>query len=365
LKPRILFVSYTSEWTGPTNSLLLLVESLRHTYDVSVLAPAGGDLCGVLERRGISAVTLPSITKRYLGRFIRCIQHGRYDLVYANTPDGTSRLAFVAARVAGAKYICHVRALGWDANWRTLGHLRFADAVIAVSRAAADSVARFTPPSRLHVVYNGISLVERDAGDQSPDLRALAGWPAESLVMLGLANICERKGQVHAIAAMDLLRSRLPEARLALVGRLSREPGYVCNLQEMVRSAGLEGCVRFLGFREDGAELLRQADVLVHTALADPHPRAVLEAMAAGIPVVGFDVDGVSETVVHEGTGLLVPASDVAGLAEALEFMGRDPEARVAYGTAGRALVEKRFSTLATGSGVRKVIDCVLGIGRW
>jgi glycosyltransferase involved in cell wall biosynthesis len=322
-----------------------------------------GGFRGVLERHGIPTVTLPSVTKRHLFQFTKLVRRGGFDLVYANTTDGTSRLALAAARLAGARYICHVRALGWNTRWTKLAHLRFADAVIAVSRAAADSVKRFVSPSRLHVVYNGIDLGESARASTSADLRGLAGWPDDSLVLAGLANVCERKGQAYAVAAVDVLRSREPRAHLAIVGRLDREPLYAADLQREVRRLGLEDRVCFLGFREDGAALLRQADVMVHTALADPHPRAVLEAMAARIPVVGFAVDGVAETVVHGETGLLVSPGDTEALADALGSLAADSGLRAEFGDAGLKQVTEVFSSQATADGVRQVIENVLSDG--
>jgi glycosyltransferase involved in cell wall biosynthesis len=118
--------------------------------------------------------------------------------------------------------------------------------------------------------------------------------------------------------------------------------------------------VCLLGFREDGAALLRQADVLVHTALADPHPRAVLEAMAAGIPVVAFAVDGVAETVLHGETGLLVPPGDEPALAEALEQLARNRDLRAKLGQAGSKRALDVFSNQATVNGVRRVMEKVI-----
>jgi glycosyltransferase involved in cell wall biosynthesis len=362
VKPRVLFVSYTSEWTGPSNSLLLLARSLGDQFESTVLLPAGGDFERLLARHAIPTVTLPAITKHHLLSFVDLIRDGRFDLVYANTPDRTSRIALAAARVTGARYICHVRAMGWESSWIRLGHLRLADAVIAVSRAAAESVARFVAPSRLHVVYNGIDAGDPSKAVSSDKMRELTGWPTGSLALVGLANLCERKGQTHAVAAMDLLRRRVPEARLALVGRLDREPEYASALQEEIRTRALVERVSLLGFREDGAALLRHADVMVHTALADPHPRAVLEAMVAGVPVVAFAVDGVAETVVHGETGLLVPPGDAPALADALEQLAREPDLRTRLGGAGRRRVVDYFSNESTVNGVRRVIEQVLAV---
>lgn len=354
-------MSYTAEWTGPTNSLLLLLRELRDVYQVAVVLPGRGRFHSALEREGIRSVVFPSISKRYLPRLVALIRRGKFDLVYANTPDGTSRLAFVAARLAGAKYVCHVRALGWTSKWSKLAHLGGADAVIAVSKATARSVERFVERSRLHVVYNGIEVTDSRDGSPPLDLRRELGWPPDSLVLIGVANVCERKGQEYAAAAMRLLSERVPAARLVLVGRLEREPAYVESLKRKIRRHRLGDRIALLGFREDVAGLLKQVDMMIHTALADPHPRAVLEAMAGAVPVIAFSVDGVAETVVHEQTGLLVSPGDSNGLADAVVRLSRNGDCRRVLGEAGRVLVREKFSYGATAGGVMKVIDGVLG----
>jgi glycosyltransferase involved in cell wall biosynthesis len=118
--------------------------------------------------------------------------------------------------------------------------------------------------------------------------------------------------------------------------------------------------VHFLGFRRDTQRWLAVTDVFLHPAVRDPHPRAVLEAMAAGLPVVAFDVDGVSETVVDGVTGRLVRPLDVQGLTAAVLSLARSPRRREEMGGAGRERVRVRFTAGQTSRGVDRVITAVL-----
>jgi glycosyltransferase involved in cell wall biosynthesis len=380
---RVLFVSYTAERTGPTNSLLLLLRHLRDRHDVAVLHPGHGPLADTLDAEGIRRFTLPALDKWTLPAIARLVRRERFSLVYANNTAGSARIAFLAAKIAGVPFVCHVRGMGWDRSWARLGYLRFADAVIAVSNACAASVRRFVADGRLHVVHNGVPLDgdgSADDADDGPDaargsnpghggadlagaaaaLRAELGAPPDAPVLLGLAHLCRRKGQAHAIEAFRAIVRELPDARLWLAGLLTREPDYVERVRKLIREWSLEGRVELLGFRNDARRLLRAADLLLHTAVADPHPRSVIEAMAAGRPVVAFAVDGVAETVVDGVTGRLVAPEDPDALARAALELLRDPEARRRMGDAARERARSHFSDRGTADRVDAVIRDVL-----
>jgi glycosyltransferase involved in cell wall biosynthesis len=94
--------------------------------------------------------------------------------------------------------------------------------------------------------------------------------------------------------------------------------------------------------------------------LKDPHPRSVIEAMAVGLPVIAFATDGVSETVVHNETGLLVEPQDVQGLSAALMKLLLDRKISVKFGQNGQAYVENHFSAEATARQIAEIIDQTL-----
>jgi glycosyltransferase involved in cell wall biosynthesis len=111
--------------------------------------------------------------------------------------------------------------------------------------------------------------------------------------------------------------------------------------------------------------LLSAADAFIHTANEDPHPRAVIEAMASALPVVAFAVDGVSETVVHGETGFLVPRMESGeALVGPATKLFRDPHLRREMGERGRERVHRLFSADRTAESVADVIMTLLGPGR-
>lgn len=366
MSARVLFTSYTADWRGPTNSLLRLVTRLRDRHRVGVLLTGEGRFRDELRRRDVPVHALPDLSKWSIPRTAATVARNEYDLVYANTTHGASRNAFLAATMAGRPFVCHVRAMGWDQPWSRLWYLRFADAVVAVSDACARSVARFVPEERLHRVYNGVPLDDsaperpRGKGGAEDRLREEIGAGGDDTIALSVAHVCERKAQLESVRMISRVRSEAPSVHLCLAGATDREPGYTERVRRVAEREGVRDNVHLLGFRSDVGTLLADADLFVHTARRDPHPRAVVEAMAARLPVAAYRVDGVGETVVDGRTGFLAEWGDADALASAVLQLSRDAGLRRRMGDAARARAEEHFSADATADRVGDVIDRVI-----
>jgi glycosyltransferase involved in cell wall biosynthesis len=364
---RILFIAHTSNWTGPTNSLWLLLRHLRHDhdYEVAVLVPGQGPFSDLLAQEKVTCFSLPSLAKWSIPEIMRFIAQKRFDIVYGNTSMGASRNGLIAAKLTGARFICHVREMGWEKTWRSIGYLRLSDAVIAVSQACAHSVARFAPPDKLYVVHNGVSLTTEQAS--LPLARsyvlAEAGLANDDIVIVSVAHLSPRKGQIYAVQAMANIVKTVPSARLLLVGGLSSSKdalAYVSEIQASIQRLNLGRHVILLGFRRDAMQIMAGADLFLHTAMSDPHPRAVIEAMSASLPIVAFAVDGIAESVVDGKTGYLLPRADTPGLAEAVVKLASSPAQRAQMGSEGRQRVEAYFSADATANKVAEIIKQLL-----
>lgn len=360
--PKVLFVSYTADWTGPTNSLFLLLKYLRSRYAVAVLLPGKGLFSDALEGEGIPFFSLPRLTKWSIPSIYRLIRHEHIDLVYGNTTHSSSRAAMVAAKLARVRFVCHVREMSWGKSWRELGFLRLADATVAVSEACSTSIPRFVPRNRLHVVHNGVPISELRKERESAQayLRAEAGLSRDHVAIMSVAHVCPRKGQEYAVAALAKVIGEAPYLRLIMAGALDRDPCYVRKIENMIQDMGLSGHVSLMGFRRDVPMLLRGSDLFVHTAISDPHPRAVIEAMEMELPVVAFAVDGVSETVSDGETGYLAPMKDVSGLAQAIARLVKDPDLRQLMGNEARRRVESCFSAEAAAEKVAEIVNAQL-----
>lgn len=259
-----------------------------------------------------------------------------------------AKLASVPYIVATAHLYVELDGVRWARGKQWAQH-SLIDRYIAVS----DEVARrFTselhvPARKVRVVRNGIDTTAATRVLANGGLRAelLEGSPGP--LLLTIARLHPQKGHQHLLAAMR----ELPEATLALAGDgPAREA-----LQSLARDLGIEDRVRFLGHRSDVADLLGTCDVFVLPSLYEGLPLSVLEAMAAGKPIVATSVGGTDEAIADGIDGMLVPPADPVRLAAALRALLRDPSVMTRLGHAARESAQRNFSVEAMVRGVDAV----------
>ncbi|AYM59368.1 glycosyltransferase family 4 protein [Agrobacterium fabrum] len=200
---------------------------------------------------------------------------------------------------------------------------------------------------KVRIVYNGFDPAKaklHDAG-MAARLRAELGLGPQPLVGL-FGRLSEWKGQhvfLDALAAMEGVQA------VIVGGALFGQEAYEARIREQASRLGLDGRVRFLGFRSDVPELMASMDVVAHTSIvAEPFGRVVVEAMMCGRPVVATRGGGVTEIIRDGETGLLVPPGDASALAAALGTILSDPALAQRLGQSGREDVSDRFSLQET-----------------
>jgi glycosyltransferase involved in cell wall biosynthesis len=208
---------------------------------------------------------------------------------------------------------------------------RWCRSIVTISGAerAAGLAARVGRPAQYRVIPNGIDL-ER------------FGRPPEPVPgrVVFVTRLDPPKRVDLAVRALAEVRGTFPEAELQLVGDGSRR----AEAERLVAALGVGDAVRFLGVREDVPDILSRASCAVLASDYEGCPFAVLEAMAAGVPVVATAVGGLPELLEHGRTGLLVPPGDAAALAAALRQLLADPQRARRIGEAARAEARRRFS---------------------
>ena len=182
----------------------------------------------------------------------------------------------------------------------------------------------------MEVVHNGIAEITL------PRVRPVEAQPP---LLVMVARFAPQKDHCTLLRALSGLLSL--QWRMLLVG----EGELVSEISALTDALGLRGRVRRLPPQTDVARLLMAAQVFVLSTHFEALPISILEAMRAGLPVVATDVGGISESVRHQQTGLLVPRGDVAGLRDALLQVICAPALRLAMGNAGRALWHARFTS--------------------
>ena len=220
---------------------------------------------------------------------------------------------------------------------------RHADRFFCVSAEIAGAVAGLgaVPRRKISVVPNGIdtaSAVGPGAAGRA-EARASLGLPPSGPVVGTMGRLAEVKRQDLLIRGFARIAGRHPEGRLVLIG----EGPERTALERLVAELGLGGRVLFVGYRPDPERLLPGLDVFALTSRSEGMPLSILEAWAAGVPVVASRVGGVPALIEHGRTGLLFDRDDELALAAHLSDLLFDPDRARRIGEAGRARAVAEF----------------------
>lgn len=247
------------------------------------------------------------------------------------------------------------RMLGWT--------LRRADRVIAVSAAVGRVICREcgTPPDRVIIVTNGIALSPFGAATGPADMRRALGIDERARVVISVGRLVPNKRQADLIGMMPHLLRAEPRAVLLLVGSGPDRP----SLAELARRLGVARAVVLTGDRTDVESLLGAGRVYVSASLFEGVSLAMLEAMAAGLPVVAFAAPGVTE-VLAGGAGVIVEPRSAASMAAEVARVLADPLETSRLGARARARIAEAYSLDRVISEVSEVYDTLLsGSQRW
>jgi L-malate glycosyltransferase len=350
----ILYLHEHGEISGGENSLLVLWERLdRSRFRPILAAPCPSPFADRARSLGVDvrAMSFPrmrdmmGLTGTNIVRGIRrLVREEKVRIVHGNTPR-TNLLGSLAVRGTGCRVVWHERTLP-ESEWDVDRWLRFLpDRIICNSTAAAE---RFRGTGKAVVILNGVHLDRFRPGAGGADLRGALGI-GTSDVLVGIAgNFTPVKGHDIFIHAASRLAARDRTIRFWVVGgeTFAGNKGRGAILRALVNDLGLEKCVQFLDHRDNMPVVMDALDILAVPSYMEACSRAILEAMAAGKPVVATNVGGNPELVKDGETGVLVAPRDVAALAEGIMRLSEDPHLRGRMGAAARTRAEADFSVV-------------------
>ncbi len=355
---RVLFLIDNLRPGGAQKALLAMVRALRAAQADPRVWCLGGTSefeeefraagVPVLGKPGsaLAALREPLALRRYLKREkIELVQTllfhsdvaGRIAGRLARWSDEGRRRPVIVSSVRAS----NLRNRGWQyrlARWTA----PLADAFTPVSRRTLEFAARTegVAAERATVIPNGIDFAEWESLPDAAAARAKLGLPRDAFVVCTLSRLHEQKGMEFLLAAARTVAEKVavrhvPGRRIRSAARAAGGAG----------AAARRGRARAVpGYRKDVALLLAASDVFALPSLWEGMSNAVLEAMAAGKPVVATAVDGAVDQVLPGETGLLVPPGDADALARALLDLARDPRKAQEMGTKGRERVRREFS---------------------
>lgn len=213
-------------------------------------------------------------------------------------------------------------------------------------------------PERLRLVHNGVEIQPEFSAKERMSARASAGWRREEVVCLIVANLHPYKGHAYLMRGMAETMKAMPDWRLVFAGGGAAD--YTAQLSAMAAELGLVDRIEFLGQRNDVPRLLAGADIGILASDHEGFSNALLEYMAASLPVVATATGGNLDAVEEGRTGFLVPPASPIALGKAVAALVQDADLRGRFGVAGRRKIEAEFSLDACISGYENVYRSLL-----
>lgn len=293
------------------------------------------------------------------GRLARALRDLAPDLLHVHSRRGADLYGGISARRAGLPAVLTRRVESAELALWARRKLRSYARVIAISSAVhAELTERFgLDPAAVTLVPSAVDTEVYRPCTERGRLMQLFELPPDSIVLGNVAQLIPRKGHGTLLRAFARLAAADPRIYLICFGR----GPLAAALERQVAGLGLAGRVRLAGFRDDLAELLPELDVLVHPAEREGLGVAVLEALAAGVPVVGARAGGVPDVIEDGLTGLLAAPGDDAAFAAAIARVLADAGLREMLIVQGRCKVVADFSIARMARGNLDVYREVIG----
>jgi glycosyltransferase involved in cell wall biosynthesis len=385
-RPRVLVLDHTAQEGGAELALVRLVGALRDAVELRVLLFADGPLRERLSAAGAQVAVLPLDQRiatarrdgilagagrsalgaaRFVPRLVRAIRGSGAELVVA-TSLKSAVFACVAAPLAGRRWVWHL-------------HDRLAPDYLPAPLAAGMRMLAVLGP-RVIVANSRATLATLPASARRKAVIAYPGLPAEAFApvtvpaappVVGIiGRVSPTKGQREFLGAASIVARSRPDVRFRVVGgALFGEDDYEAELRDRAAALGLGDRVEFTGWVDDVAVRLRELTVLVHASpVPEPFGQVIVEAMAAGVPVIAAAAGGVPEILDPRGArstagwrrtalGVLVEPGDPAAIASAVDALLDDPAGRARTAATARADAERRF-------GIERTAEIVLSAWR-
>ena len=352
---RVLQLITSLDRGGAENHLLALLTHADHAaFEIETAVLCGeGELVPVFRQAGLPVHLLRATSRLDVGaltRLIRLLRRGQFDILHSHLFRADIYAGLAVARMGERRPLLVSTRHNDDRFFLNpfvgLVHYMVSaqqDLIIAIS----DHIARFTVargvrhPARVRRVYHGIEppltrALERDG----QRIRSELGIAPDAFLVGNVGRLALQKGQRHLIAAMPLLIERIPRAHAVIAGSGDLED----YLRDLADEVGVAEQVHVLGPRKDVPALMHAIDVFAMPSIWEGFGLVLLEAMAAGRPVVASRVATIPEVVADGETGILVPAGDPLALADALASLANQPTLARQYGEAGRERLRRQFS---------------------
>lgn len=276
----------------------------------------------------------------------KLMEEERFDMVHCHTPMGgvLARLAAHATNTGPVIYTAHgfhfykgAPLLNWLIYYPVERWLsRYTDVQITINHEDFVRAKHFKAGRVVRIHGVGIDLDQED-GSAREEKRAELGVKPEEVLLLTAGELNKNKNQQMVLNALGKLKEK---TKISFVYAACGKGDCLEALQKKTSELKLESRVRFLGYRQDFRELLKAADIFLMPSYREGLPTVVMEAMSAGLPVIGTDIRGNRDLISHGETGYLVKVNDAEKMAEYLTELMEKKEQRICMGESAREAVQ-------------------------
>ena len=343
---------------GPALHVIILNSELDLGGYISQLvtgreAPAEGNMYELAEAKGVHPIVIDALGReiffkddiRALIRLIRLINIEKPDIVHTHTAKAGA-VGRIAAKLTGVPIIIHTfhghifhSYFGFFKSkfflWLERLLAKFTNVIITVGEQQRREIIQYRVAEAEKVISIPLGLDLKPFVNTNADaneLRFELSFPREILLVGIVARLVPIKNHLCFLKSARLILNQFDNVRFLIIG----DGELRTYLEKKARDLGLESRVSFMGFQYDLVKIYAGLDIVTLSSFNEGLPVALIEAMAAGKPVISTNVGGVGDLILDGDNGLLVPSNDPAALAEAILYLLRNPERRKMMGEAGK-----------------------------
>lgn len=348
----ILIVDLAQGYGGVETRVIEMARGFHGQQDYAVAVLEGAPVHQRLINEGLIAEALPYHKRdpRNLFALLKIIRRGGYKVVDAHNDQSwlwglwAAKLADVPVKVASVQLPCRTTPGGFRGRvqeWILRLNIRWGCTFMTVNKLLIDYLKGIgAPASDISLIYNAIELEKYGPKNSGLDLKEITGWPEDVVIFSIIARLVPQKAHDILLRAVAEAVKHEPRIRCLIVGEGKLEAA----LKGQTKDLNIESFVHFLGFRDDIPDILNSSDVFCLPSRSEGLPLALLEATAQQMPVLISDVDGMGELFNHLETAYMVPADDVAALAEGLIWHVNSMPTAETIGQNAYEFVKKRLS---------------------
>ena len=377
---KILFIVTQSEFGGAQQFLSQLITALnKDKYDITIAAGPEGDdnkgLLKALDKIGISTRRLKYLRRGINPIFDFCLGIIEiYRLIKKEKPDVLFLCSSKAGAVGGfAGRLARVpkiiyRIGGWTFNdpwpkwkkkiyiWIEKFSAKFKDIIINNAKSDTEQAKKMgiKPKKEILTIYNGIDTNNLKFLDREEARKEILGGSVSGWQLIGvIANLYPAKGLEYLIEAASIIRNRFVSIKFIVIG----EGMERLKLKELIKKYNLEGSFFLVGAVSDAYKYLKAFDIFVLPSVKEGFPWVILEAMAAGVPIVATKVGAIPEIIEDKKTALLVEPRSAQELSRAILELVEDYSFRIRIAENAKKVVEEKFSLEKMVGEIEKLFD--------